>query len=265
MAVFKHGNEGTFFQKENFFFRKAWFLAQFHGDSEGAFSVSSFFQRNSGGFCRFSDCIWGGKKNPKNSGAFCLFQMNRWRGQFFVRGIPQKFFGVFVSYRTWWWGDFFEIKKLCLGPALYVKQFLLANNLQTICEFEKSPLTYTLQNAKKPRIFLERLSKKPSHWKVRNKSFSHTLQKSPSIYPFKNGHLPRNSFGKFSKKFSHLYGLNLTIITHASKSPLIYSLKIGKNPRNFFEKIPVQKMSSHIQPEKWPFAPKKDQQKLLHI
>lgn len=125
MAVFKHGNEGTFFQKEKIFFRKAWFLAQFHGDSEGAFSVSSFFQRNSGGFCRFSDCIWGGKKNPKNSGAFCLFQMNRWRGQFFVRGIPQKFFGVFVSYRTWWWGDFFEIKKLCLGPALYVKQFLL--------------------------------------------------------------------------------------------------------------------------------------------
>ena len=144
-------------------------------------------------------------------------------------------------------------------------KFLLANNLQTICEFEKSPLTYTLQNAKKPRIFLERLSKKPSHWKVRNKAFSHTFQKSPSIYPFKNGHLPRNSFGKFSKKFSHLYGLNLTIITHASKSPLIYSLKIGKNPRNFFEKIPVQKMSSHIQPEKWPFAPKKDQQKLLHI
>ena len=57
MAVFKHGNEGTFFQEGKIFFRKAWFLAQFHGDSEGAFSVSSFFQRNSGGFCRFSDCI----------------------------------------------------------------------------------------------------------------------------------------------------------------------------------------------------------------
>ena len=54
MAVFKHGNEGTFFQKDKNFFRKAWFLAQFHGDSEGAFSVSSFFQRNSGAFWHFA-------------------------------------------------------------------------------------------------------------------------------------------------------------------------------------------------------------------
>ena len=61
---------------------------------------------------------------------------------------------------------------------------------------------------------------------------------------------------------NHILSRNLKVL---EKSPLTIPMKIGKNPRNFFEKIPVQKMSSHIQPEKWPFAPKKDQQKLLHI
>ena len=77
MAVFKHGNEGTFFQEGKIFFRKAWFLAQFHGDSEGAFSVSSFFKEIPGVFANFHGDIEGVKKIPQNSETFCRFQMNR--------------------------------------------------------------------------------------------------------------------------------------------------------------------------------------------
>ena len=72
MAVFKHGNEGTFFQEGKIFFRKAWFLAQFHGDSEGQSVV--FFKEIPGVFADFQTVYEGVKKIPKIPGHFAFFK-----------------------------------------------------------------------------------------------------------------------------------------------------------------------------------------------
>ena len=77
MAVFKHGNEGTFFRKKNYFQKKRGFWPNFTVIVRGLFQSVVFFKEIPGVFADFQTVYEGVKKNPKNSGAFCLFQTNR--------------------------------------------------------------------------------------------------------------------------------------------------------------------------------------------
>ena len=117
MAVFKHGNEGTFFQEGKIFFRKAWFLAQFHGDSEGTFLKSRYFIRAQpymwSNFCwsffgakgHFSGCIWEdifwtGIFSKKFRGFLPIFRL-------YMRGLFEACV-IIVRFKPYKWENFFE-------------------------------------------------------------------------------------------------------------------------------------------------------------
>ena len=93
MAVFKHGNEGTFFQEGKFFSEKRGFWPNFTVIVRGLFQSVVFFKEIPGVFADFQTVYEGVKKIPKIPGHFAFFKWIDEEGNFSWEVFPKNFSG----------------------------------------------------------------------------------------------------------------------------------------------------------------------------